>query len=404
MITITLLSPTQQPIQNWNFSDQSLIRIGRQGDNDIVLDQFLQVSRHHLELKQVNSNWELYSQGANGTFINDVLISKAEVKDNDLIKLSREGPVLKIQITTSLNKSQSTPPQLLKPTCKHHGNSPNNLFCIHCGEPLVEEEKFISQYQLLRTLGIGGMGITYLAWDKTGKTGSQRLLVLKEMNADMAKNEKARELFEREARILKSLSHHSIPKYYDFFVENNKKYLAMELIHGENLEKKIYEKGPLTPKQGIELMIQLCQILDYLHSLTPPLVHRDVKPANLILRNVDYRLFLIDFGAVKEIGTPNFTRIGAEEYMAPEQGRGNPVPQSDLFAIGPTLTFLLTKESPIKYYRKQAGGDKLDVSKIPNIPPQLTQVLAKTTEPKSSDRFQTAQELSQALAACLTYY
>jgi serine/threonine-protein kinase len=242
------------------------------------------------------------------------------------------------------------------------------------------------------------MGTTYIAWDQKGiTTGVPRLLVLKEMNADMAQIVKARELFEREARILRSLHYSGIPQYYDFFVENSKKYLAMELIHGHNLEQRIYQQGVVTPLQAINWMIQTCHILQYLHSLQPPLVHRDVKPANLMLRNVDQSIVLLDFGAVKEIGTPPGTRIGAEGYSAPEQDRGQPCPQSDLYAIAPTLIFLLTGEAPLKYYQFQGSGYRFDVSNIPTIAPKLGAVIEKACQYKISDRFQTALELAQAL-------
>jgi serine/threonine-protein kinase len=106
------------------------------------------------------------------------------------------------------------------------------------------------------------MGTTFIAWDQTGRTtGHPQLLVLKEMNADMAKIAKAQELFEREARTLKTLHHPGIPKYYDFFMEAGKKYLAMELIHGQDLEKRVYERGPVTQANAIAWMIQTCDVL-----------------------------------------------------------------------------------------------------------------------------------------------
>ncbi|MBR8827228.1 MAG: protein kinase [Gomphosphaeria aponina SAG 52.96 = DSM 107014] len=405
MVILTLLSPNQKPLPKWHFANQSIIRIGRQEDNDIVLDQFLEVSRYHLELRKIDSNWELHSQGTNGTFLNGFLTSKAVVKDNDLIQLAKEGPILKFESSSTIAHNSFQTKESKKTICNHAGNSPQNLFCIHCGAPLVEKEEFIRQYQILGTLGRGGMGITYLAWDKTGKSGSPRLLVLKEMNADMALIIKARELFEREARILKSLNHPGIPKYYDFFVEDEKKYLAMELVHGQNLEQKIYEKGPVLPQQATEWMIQVCQILEYLHSLQPPLVHRDVKPANLLWRNLDNRIILLDFGAVKEIGTPSGTRIGAEGYSAPEQSRGKPCPQSDIYAVGTTLIFLITGESPIRYYRRETGaqGYKFDLSNIPTITPKLAEAIAKATEPQLGHRFSTVQELGKTLTACLAH-
>jgi serine/threonine-protein kinase len=245
------------------------------------------------------------------------------------------------------------------------------------------------------------MGTTYLAWDKAAIIERRpSLLVLKEMNADMAQISKAQELFEREARTLKSLNHPGIPQYYDFFVEGGKKYLAMELIHGQDLEQRILSSGPVTLQQAVEWMIQTCHILSYIHSCNPPLIHRDIKPANLMVRHLDNRIVLLDFGAVKEIGTAPGTRIGAEGYSAPEQDRGQPCTQSDLYAIGPTLIFLLTGVTPLNFYRRFSSSYGFDVKNIPTITPQLRKVIDQVCEPKVRDRYQTAKELSEALADC----
>jgi serine/threonine-protein kinase len=412
MVKLTLLHPqASTPLQQWNFQSQSTIRIGRSPDNDVILDDPL-VSRHHLELRASpspsGSLWQLINQGTNGTFLNGVLVSRGLVPDDALIQLAREGPLLKFQIEqptpalipkSTLPQAESTLSQ--RTTCTHQGNPSTNLFCIHCGQPLTPIQRVIRQYQVLRTLGQGGMGTTYLAWDKEGsRHGRPSLLVLKEMNADMAQISKAQELFEREARTLKTLTHPGIPQYYDFFVEGGKKYLAMELIHGQDLEQQIMRSGPVTPKQAIEWMIQTCDILEYIHSCDPPLIHRDIKPANLMVRHRDNRIVVLDFGAVKEIGTSPGTRIGAEGYSAPEQDRGSPVTQSDLYAIGPTLIFLLAGETPLKYYRRRGSGYGFDVANIPTITPPLRKVIERVCEPKVRDRYQTARELSKALAAC----
>ncbi|MDY6783915.1 MAG: protein kinase [Cyanobacteriota bacterium] len=399
MITIALLDPqTQTPIQKWNFDNPSIIRVGRASDNEIVLASCLEVSRHHLELRQIPATeggleWQLFASGTNGTFLNGQLVSRARLPDEALLQLARDGPLLQVKLVEAVAPSPAR--------CDHAGTPPDSLFCVRCGQPLVEKERFVRSYQVLRALGRGGMGTTYLAWDKTGELcGQSQTFVLKEMNADMALVEKARELFEREARVLKGLDHPGIPQYYDFFLEKGKKYLAMELIHGQNLEQRIYEKGPIAPQQAIEWMIQTCDILGYLHSLAPPLVHRDVKPANLMVRSIDNQIVLLDFGAVKEIGTPMGTCIGAEGYSAPEQDRGQPCPQSDLYAIGPTLTYLLSGESPLKYYQYQGRDYRLDVASIPTIAPQLRQVIEKASEPQLRDRYHTARELAEDLAQC----
>ncbi|BAY13510.1 FHA domain-containing serine/threonine-protein kinase [Calothrix sp. NIES-2098] len=416
MVTLTLLEPQQKtPLKQWYFENSSAIKVGRAADNHVVLNDSL-VSRYHLELKPVNSakngnSWQVISHGTNGTFLNGVLVTQSQLPDNSLLQLAQGGPILKFQLQ-EVTTPESWPRQKEIPgstektfapsssSCTHEGNSPNNLFCIHCGQPL-SVQKTIRQYQVLRTLGQGGMGTTYLAWDAAGAiAGHPQLLVLKQMNADMVKIAKAQELFEREAYTLKSLHHPGIPKYYDFFVEGGKKYLAMELVHGQDLEKRIYTTGPVIPSQAIAWMIQTCDILDYLHSQQPPLIHRDIKPANLMVRNSNNRIVVLDFGAVKEIGTAPGTRIGAEGYCAPEQERGQPLTQSDLYAIGPTLIFLLTGENPFKFYHQRGRHFRFDVTSVPTITPQLRAIIDRVTEPLPRDRYQTAQELAAALATC----
>ncbi|MEH2331842.1 protein kinase domain-containing protein [Nostoc sp.] len=425
MVSLTLLEPQQKtPLQQWCFENSSIIRIGRAADNHVVLTDSL-VSRHHLELRKVSdaSNgdaWQLTSQGTNGTFLNGILVLQSPLPDNSLLQLAQGGPILQFQIqevtvletglrSPQIQGTEENAAETLysaknlansSSTCTHQGNSPKNLFCIHCGQPLSVQQR-IRHYQVLQTLGQGGMGTTYLAWDEAGViAGMPQLLVLKQMNADMLKIVKAQELFEREAHTLKSLNHPGIPKYYDFFVESGKKYLAMELIHGQDLEKRVYTTGPVTPNQAIAWMIQTCDILDYLHSQEPPLIHRDIKPANLMVRSSVNLIVVLDFGAVKEIGTAPGTRIGAEGYCAPEQERGQPLTQSDLYAIGPTLIFLLTGENPFKYYRQRGRNFRFDVAKVPTISSQLRDVIDRVTEPLPRDRYQNAKELAAALAAC----
>jgi serine/threonine protein kinase, bacterial len=399
VVILTLLEPQQKkPLQQWNFEDESVIRIGRSADNHIAIADDL-VSRHHLELRRLdnggkNITWQAISKGINGTFLNGVLINQTQLPDNCLLQLAQGGPLFKFQAEAK----SPTIPTIPASACTHEGNNPNNLFCINCGQPITVQ-RTIRDYQVLRILGQGGMGTTYLAWDAIGKiSGYPQLFVLKQMNADMARIAKAQELFEREANTLKSLSHPGIPKYYDFFVEDEKKYLAMELVHGEDLEKLVYFKGPTTPPQAVTWAIQTCEVLDYLHCQEIPLIHRDIKPANLMVRSSNNRIVVLDFGAVKESSTVPGTRIGAEGYCAPEQERGQPLTQSDLYAIGPTIIFLLTGESPFKYYRARGRSFRFEIANIPTITPQLREIIDRLTEPLPRDRFQTAKEVIAALS------
>ncbi|MEG5159322.1 protein kinase [Microcoleus sp. AT3-A2] len=411
---LTLLDPEKQaPLQQWSFESESIIRIGRSPENQVVIPNAL-VSRQHLELQRVNngksSQWYLVNSGTNGTLVNGILMSQGWISDGALIQLARGGPILHFQVITIEvgGKIKANPiVNLATPRCSHAGNPPGNLFCIHCGEP-IKVDRTVRHYQVLRTLGQGGMGTTTLAWDRDkakaqqpGSSPAASLVVLKEMNADMAQIVKAQELFEREAKTLKALHHPGIPQFFDFFVEGGKKYLVMEMLHGEDLEKRIYNRGPVAPQQAIEWMIQTCEVLDYIHSQKPPIVHRDIKPANLLVRHRDNCITVLDFGAVKEIGTPPGTRIGVEGYTAPEQDRGQPLPQSDLYAIGPTLIFLLTAQSPQNFYGKIAGGYGFKLENIPTIALKLRDTILRTTAAKPGDRFQTAQQLARALAASL---
>ncbi len=410
MVIFTLLEPqTNQPLQQWEFLEQSVIRIGRAQNNDIVLHGYFQVSRQHLELTLIDpqqEKWQLISRGTNGTLVNSDFVTETILNHDDLIRLAENGPVFKFELESYLaeNQEEVETTQILEPAviCDHQDNPEGSIFCRHCGEPIVSDEHYISSYQVLRTLGRGGMGTTYLAWDRNRTIkNAPMLLVLKEMNADMARIAKARELFEREARILKSLEHKGIPKYYDFFVENNRKYIVMELIHGHNLEQLVNQRGATDAPRTINWMIQVCDIVEYLHNLDPPLVHRDIKPANLMLRNLDSRLMLLDFGAVKELGTALETRIGVEGYSAPEQYRGKPCPQSDIYGIGTTIIFLLTSHTPMQYYRYQSSKFEFDIDSIPGLPTNLGEVLSIACQPEPKDRYQTAKELKEALSTCL---
>ena len=170
MVTLTLLdSQTFKPLRQWNFPAQSLIRIGRSRNNDLVLANFSEISRYHLELRRVevhykqegiqhlNHYWKILNLGQNGTLVNGILVSQTLLCHNALIQLTEKGPLLKFQISLESSNQAKINFSL---TCNHVGNSPQNLFCIHCGKPLVEEE-FIRHYQILKILGKGGMGTTY---------------------------------------------------------------------------------------------------------------------------------------------------------------------------------------------------------------------------------------------------
>ena len=432
MLILTLLdSKHRTPLQQWRFVTESLIRIGRSADNHVVLSDRT-VSRHHLELRQSQSpgqfpvgTWYVVNRSLNGTYLDGEGLNERTALPSAnramLLQLARHGPILRCQVIDQAQRKSgySHPalpqehwlgqPKAMAPSiehCSHSGNSPNNLFCIHCGWPL-QVSKVVRQYQVLRVLGQGGMGTTYLVWHphppSTAKPQSSgQLLVLKEMNAEVLHIPKAQELFEREAKALQMLQHPGIPQFYDFFIETGQKYLVMELVHGQDLEHWMRQHRTVDPSQAIDWMIQTCEVLDYLHQQEPPIIHRDIKPSNLLVRAIDQRIVVLDFGAVKAFGAPSGTRIGAEGFAAPEQAQGHPTIQSDLYAVGASLLFLLSGKSPRLFYQTNGGTSTLHLGEAYPFTASIRTVIERAMAPQPQERYATARELAIALQQCLT--
>lgn len=407
MVTLTLLNPQNKaPVRQWLFTTTKQINIGRSSDNHIVLRDIL-VSRYHLELHLIQPEssltWQLNSLGSNGTFVNGKLTNQAELSNDAIIQLGLTGPILHFEhkLPHQVHQQESVvSTHSQNPFCSHAGNSPGNLFCVRCGQPLHILQT-IGPYRVLKVLGMGGMGTTFLVQPKDDSSKTPRLQVLKEMNADMEAIPKAQELFKREARMLRSLKHPGIPRLYDFFTENAKQYLVMELIHGQDLDRWVNQRGPLPPPQALRWMIQVCEILDYIHHHNPPIIHRDLKPGNILVRTRDNRVFVIDFGAVKEASLVPGTRIAVEGYSAPEQGLGRPTIQSDLYGMGATLLFLITGQSPLQFYKNLGHGYRIELANILSIPSQVKTIIERVTHPHPERRFQNATELKRALQSCL---
>jgi tRNA A-37 threonylcarbamoyl transferase component Bud32 len=214
-------------------------------------------------------------------------------------------------------------------------------------KPLIEGVKLKQgKYQVEKSLGVGGQGTAYLATDVI--TGDQ--IVLKEfilpVYVDVNVRKSALEQFENEARILRQLDHPQIVKLVDYFVEDHRAYLVLEHIDGKSLQKIVEEKGPLPEGEVVSLAKQMCKILEHLHGLSPPVVHRDFTPDNLILSSNGV-LKLIDFNvAQQQESTTSGTVVGKQAYLPPEQFRGMPTSQSDIYSMGATLHFLLTGQEP----------------------------------------------------------
>lgn len=217
-----------------------------------------------------------------------------------------------------------------------------------------------SQFEVLHSIGVGGQGKAYLC--RPLNDSKESSVVLKEtiipIFADNAVRRKSLESFEQESRLLKSIEHKGIVSLLDYFVEDHRAYLVLEHIDGFNLRQLVDREGALSEERVIELAFQMVDILSFLHERG--VVHRDFTPDNLIL-NSKGQLKLIDFNVAQQIhGGSSGTIVGKHAYLPPEQFRGKATTQSDIYALGATLYYLLTgvdpepisQSSPAKYSDK----------------------------------------------------
>lgn len=260
-----------------------------------------------------------------------------------------------------------------------------------------------SRYEILRVLGIGGMGAVYLAQDLRF-TGVKRLCAIKEMvstTPDPQVRRMAVQSFEREANLLVQLSHSGIPKIYDFFTESIRTYLVMEYVDGEDLETILENtEGMLKEDTILEWAIEVCEVLVYLHSQDPPVVFRDFKPSNIMLRKQG-EITLIDFGIAKAFQAgQKGTMIGTEGYSPPEQYKGITDPRGDIYALGATLHHLLTKRDP-RLEPPFTFHEEPPQLLNPALSPQTNEVVMRALEYEMEKRFQSAKEFKKALVGCL---
>ncbi|WP_353932947.1 serine/threonine-protein kinase [Okeanomitos corallinicola TIOX110] len=299
--------------------------------------------------------------------------------------------------------------------CSHkHVNNNGNSFCTHCGEalPLMVGQVIDHRYEIGRILGQGGFGRSYLAIDRQK---AREKCVLKEFAPQVSKSQdlqKAKELFEREASVLKKIHHPQIPQFHaslqakigtkDFF------FLVQDYVEGINyyqLFEQLQTQGKsLTEEEVINLLHNILPILSYIHSLD--IVHRDISPDNLILRQSDGLPVLIDFGGVKQLPASqgfwqtqlvgNGTLLGKKGYAPEEQLlQGKVYKSSDLYSLAVTALVLVTGKEPNLLYDSYNGvwywGKEIKVS------PKLEGILKKMLAYKPSDRYQTADQILKDL-------
>ncbi len=282
------------------------------------------------------------------------------------------------------------------------GYPPEDQVFQETEKPLLAGSILANRYLIQDVIGAGGMGSVYRARDMHF-SNAVKLVAVKEMinqTHDPALRQTMLQNFEREANILVSLNHTSIPKIYDFFEVNERYYLVQEFIDGKDLEAYLRDlKGNIPEDQIIGWAIEMCTVLEFLHLHKPePIIFRDVKPSNIMVNRNDH-IILIDFGIAKvfKVGQKG-TMIGTEGYAPPEQYRGEANPTVDIYALGATLHHLLTKkdprvEAPFTFSERPIRQFNSSIST------ELEAVINTALAYNGKDRYPSASAMKEALMA-----
>lgn len=253
----------------------------------------------------------------------------------------------------------------------------------------------LARYKIEGRIGGGGQGSVYQARDLNFPE-ARRLVAIKEMHvtaSDPNLRASTMRTFRREANLLATLSHPAITKIYDFFDQNDRAYIVMEYINGRDLEQILTKTKTLPLDKIIEWAIELCDVLDYLHTHKPePIVFRDMKPANIMIDSLG-KVRLIDFGIAKvlEDNKPH-TMIGTEGYSAPEQYKGKANPLSDIYSLGATLHHVITRADP-RLEPPFSFSERTITDLNEEATPQLAQIIDKALEFESENRYQSCADM-----------
>ncbi|MGF1935918.1 MAG: protein kinase domain-containing protein [Nostoc sp. ChiQUE02] len=282
-------------------------------------------------------------------------------------------------------------------------------YCTTCGMPLMLDGRYVP----MKLLGRGGFGAAFLARDR--RIPGMRQCVVKQFqpagNLTLTQLQQAQLMFEREAEVLAQLGndHEQIPDLFAFFpvIVNSLQpgqqdqffYLVQEYIDGQNLEEELVQQGKFSEQQVLEVLQEILKVLKFVHYRG--IIHRDIKPSN-IMRRRDGRLFLLDFGAVKQVtnvalgSAASSTGIYSMGFAPPEQMAGGQVfPSTDLYALAVTVITLLTNQEAIQLFDAYSNQWKWRTQVT--VKPRLADILDKMLLPAANQRFQSAQEVLDAL-------
>ncbi|MEH2135244.1 serine/threonine-protein kinase [Nostoc sp.] len=291
----------------------------------------------------------------------------------------------------------------LNPICPNPENLVNSQRCQSCGSQLLLRDR----YQVIKPLGQGGFGATFLANDQ-GLPGEPSCVIKQLRPSGSAPHvlQMARELFEREAKTLGKIGNHpQVPRLLDYFEDHEQFYLIQEYISGDTLQEEVKLNGILSETGVKQFLSEVLPLLQYIHE--QKVIHRDIKPANLIRRTQDSRMVLIDFGAVKNQISQGATSpsgqtaltayaIGTPGFAPPEQMAMRPVYASDIYALGVTCIYLLTSKTPKDLDYNPNTGEMM-WEQLVQVSDHLSNVLRKMLDVSVRNRYQSASDVLRAL-------
>lgn len=271
---------------------------------------------------------------------------------------------------------------------------------------IMKGQKISDRYQIVKSIGEGGMANVYLAYD----TILDRNVAIKVLRGDLANDEKFVRRFQREALAASSLSNPNIVEVYDVGEDNGEYYIVMEYIEGKHLKQLIKKRGKLTVSEAVDIVLQITDGLSVAHDSY--IIHRDIKPQNImILENGLVKI--TDFGIAVAMNSTQLTQtnsvMGSVHYLPPEQasGKGSTL-QSDIYSIGILFYELLTGKLPFK------GENAVEIAlkhlkeplpsireEIPNIPQSVENIIIKATAKNPKNRYADAREMHDDLKTCL---
>lgn len=271
---------------------------------------------------------------------------------------------------------------------------------------IIKGQKISDRYQIIKSIGEGGMANVYLAYD----TILDRNVAIKVLRGDLANDEKFVRRFQREALAASSLSNPNIVEVYDVGEDNGEYYIVMEYIEGKHLKQLLKKRGKLTVSEAVDIVLQITDGLSVAHDSY--IIHRDIKPQNImILENGLVKI--TDFGIAMAMNSTQLTQtnsvMGSVHYLPPEQASGKGATlQSDIYSIGILFYELLTGKLPFK------GENAVEIAlkhlkeplpsvreEVPNIPQSVENIIIKATAKNPKNRYADAREMHEDLKTCL---